>query len=115
MKKNINSKIQKYKTMLLFTLLVTFPKYVLAAAPAAGEHNWPWRTFLYSLASEFSGPLPTTLGVLGICACAISLFRGNSGEGTNKLIVLILAVSIALTAPTIMSWLSSDATTSLGN
>ena len=112
MKKNINSKIQKYKTMLLFTLLVTLPNYAFAAS---AEHNWPWRTFLKSLASEFSGPLPTSLGILGICGCAISLFRGNSGEGTNKFIILILAVSIALTAPTVMDWLSTDAATSLGN
>lgn len=100
-------KIEKLKTMLLFTLLVTLPNLVFASTTAT--RAWPWRAFLKSLVEEFSGPLPLSLGTLGICGCAISLFRGHGGEGTNKFIVLILVVSICLAAPTIMDWLASDA------
>ena len=40
MKKTINSKIQKYKTMLLFTLLVTLPNYAFAASRMLKQVDW---------------------------------------------------------------------------
>lgn len=98
---------QKIRTAALLALLVTIPNFAFAAT--AATRAWPWRAFLQSLVEEFSGALPLSLGTLGICGCAIALFRGHSGEGTNKFIVLILAVSVCLAAPTIMGWLASDA------
>lgn len=72
------------------------------------QHTWPWQKFLSSLAQELTGPLPKVLGALGIVGAAIALFAGNGGAGTQKFIMLIFAISIALFAPTFISWLSED-------
>ncbi|MDR3560572.1 MAG: TrbC/VirB2 family protein [Negativicutes bacterium] len=81
----------------------------IAEASVGGtSRTWPWDAFLKSLAQEFTGPLPTTLGILGIVGAAFSLLSGHAGDGTKKFIVIILVVSIALTAPTLMSWMTSD-------
>lgn len=70
--------------------------------------TWPWERFLGSLAEQLSGPLPRILGVLGIVGCAVALFAGNGGAGTQKFIMLIFAISIALFAPTFITWLNSS-------
>lgn len=70
--------------------------------------TWPWEKFLGSLAEQLSGPLPRILGVLGIVGCAVALFAGNGGAGTQKFIMLIFAISIALFAPTFITWLNDS-------
>ena len=74
-----------------------------------GEVTFPWTKFLNSLAKELTGPLPVTLGILGLAAAAIALFAGNGGAGTQKFIMLIFAVSICLFAPTFISYVSTSA------
>ena len=71
--------------------------------------TWPWMKFFNSLADQLTGPLPMTLGALGIAGAAIALFSGHAGGGTQKFIVLILAVSICLFAPNFMTYLQTSA------
>ena len=71
--------------------------------------TWPWMKFLNSLADQLTGPLPMTLGAMGIAGAAIALFSGHAGGGTQKFIVLILAVSICLFAPNFMTYLQTSA------
>lgn len=71
--------------------------------------TFPWTKFLDALAHELTGPLPMTLGILGLAAAAIALFAGNGGAGTQKFIMLIFAVSICLFAPTFISYVSTSA------
>lgn len=100
----------KWMTYLPYLMVVTFSILTSRVEASAGgtSRTWPWDAFLKSLAQELTGPLPTTLGILGIVGAAIALFSGRSGEGATKFIVIILAVSIALMAPTLMTWLTSD-------
>ncbi len=103
-------RINKWVTYLPYLMIVTFSIFTSSVEASAGgtARTWPWDAFLKSLAQELTGPLPTTLGILGIVGAAIALFSGRSGEGATKFIVIILAVSIALMAPTLMTWLTSD-------
>ncbi|WP_432718734.1 TrbC/VirB2 family protein [Pectinatus frisingensis] len=71
--------------------------------------TWPWMKFFNSLADQLTGPLPMTLGAMGIVGAAIALFSGHAGGGTQKFIVLILAVSICLFAPNFMTYLQTSA------
>lgn len=80
----------------------------LGGTTMSSSVTWPWERFLGSLAEQLSGPLPRILGVLGIVGAAVALFAGNGGAGTQKFIMLIFAISIALFAPTFISWLSSS-------
>ena len=74
-----------------------------------GDVNYPWTKMLNSLAKELTGPLPMTLGILGLAAAAIAMFTGNGGGGTHKFIMLIFAVSTCLFAPTFISWIKTSA------
>ncbi|EEX76783.1 hypothetical protein SELSPUOL_01890 [Selenomonas sputigena ATCC 35185] len=65
--------------------------------------------FFNSLAEQLTGPLPMVLGIMGIAGAAIALFSGHAGGGTQKFILLILAVSIALFAPNFMTAISESA------
>lgn len=71
--------------------------------------TWPWMKFFNSLADQLTGPLPMTLGAMWIAGAAIALFSGHAGGGTQKFIVLILAVSICLFAPNFMTYLQTSA------
>lgn len=71
--------------------------------------EWPWMKFLNSLADQVTGPLPMTLGALGIAGAAISLFAGHAGGGTQKFILLIFVISICLFAPNFMGFLQASA------
>lgn len=71
--------------------------------------EWPWMKFLNSLADQVTGPLPMTLGALGIAGAAISLFAGHAGGGTQKFIMLIFVISICLFAPNFMGFLQTSA------
>ena len=71
--------------------------------------QWPWEKFLGSLAEQLSGPLPRILGILGIVGAAVALFAGNGGAGTQKFIMLIFAISIALFAPSFIKYLNQSA------
>lgn len=74
-----------------------------------GDVNYPWTKMLNSLAKELTGPLPMTLGILGLAAAAIAMFTGNGGGGTQKFIMLIFAVSTCLFAPSFISWIKTSA------
>lgn len=126
--KNSWKKVNAKKASALATLTVMYPSVMTFAAKysgsgkidgdvwggkAAGEvRNWPWTNFLNSLMTELTGPLPLTLGIFGIIGAAIALFSGHGGDGAKKFIMLVFAISIALAAPTLMNYLSLDASTS---
>lgn len=120
--KQINTK----KVGVIATLTAIFPNVMSFAATYSGHgaitgagvwgnnaagtvRTWPWTNFLNSLMTELTGPLPLTLGIFGIIGAAVALFSGHGGEGAKKFIMLVFAISIALAAPTLMNFLSTDA------
>ena len=96
---NFKAKFQKKKAALYEAYLMKVAGLALfvAANPilsfaskdgiedTANVDQWPWTKFLNSLADQLTGPLPTTLGVLGLAAAAIAMFTGNHGAGTPYL------------------------------
>ena len=97
----------------VFTLLLSSASTKAFASTVTGDRvdgiTWPWMKFLNSLADQLTGALPMTLGAMGIAGAAIALFSGHAGGGTQKFIVLILAVSICLFAPNFMTYLQTSA------
>ena len=85
------------------------PILSFASKDTANVDQWPWTKFLNSLADQLTGPLPTTLGVLGLAAAAIAMFTGNHGAGTQKFIILIFAVSTCLFAPNFINIIKGSA------
>ena len=95
------------------TLLLSSAATKAFASTVSGDRvegiTWPWMKFFNSLADQLTGPLPMTLGAMGIAGAAMALFSGHAGGGTQKFIVLILAVSICLFAPNFMTYIQTSA------
>ena len=102
-----------YKVAGLSLFLSTSPIFTFASdvgiTDTADVDNWPWTKFLNSLADQLTGPLPTTLGVMGIAAAAIAMFAGHGGAGTQKFIMLVFAISICLFAPNFVEIITDSA------
>ena len=114
-KNRLFEKIRK-KTLeksIAVTLLLSSASTRAFASTVSGDRvegiTWPWMKFFNSLADQLTGPLPMTLGAMGIAGAAIALFSGHAGGGTQKFIVLILAVSICLFAPNFMTYIQTSA------
>ncbi len=115
MKNCVFERIRK-KTLeksIAFTLLLSSAATKAFASTVSGDRvdgiTWPWMKFFNSLADQLTGPLPMTLGAMGIAGAAMALFSGHAGGGTQKFIVLILAVSICLFAPNFMTYIQTSA------
>lgn len=74
-----------------------------------GSINWPWTGILNSLKSALTGDTAKILGTLGLVIAAIGLFMGNLGDGVKKLFIIMIAVCLAIWAPTLMNYLGESA------
>ena len=83
--------------------------YLAMTTKAYAARTWPWTGILNDIKDELTGPLPLTLGTLGIVVAAVGLFAGNAGDGMRKFLVIILAISVALFAPTFVEWIADSA------
>jgi type IV secretion system protein VirB2 len=106
-------KQNSFRAAVAMSILLSSISSTAFASTISGDRvsgiEWPWMKFLNSLADQVTGPLPMTLGALGIAGAAISLFAGHAGGGTQKFILLILVISICLFAPNFMTFLQSSA------
>ena len=103
-------KIKPYLPLLFLVVLIIALGTVEASSVVGGKtRTWPWDAFLKSVAMELTGPLPFVVGIIGVAVACFALIGGYShGAAMQKLFVIILAVSIALSAGTIMSWVTED-------
>lgn len=92
------------KQLAFFSIFSSLPYSIFAATA-----DWPWVIEWEAWKAEFTGPVPLTLGIIGISLAAISMFQGNAGEGTKKLFGIIFGVSIALYATEIVSAITGTA------
>lgn len=106
--------MKKIKPYLPLLILLVFMVFAVGSAEAtsaftATKRTWPWDAFLKSVAMELTGPLPFVIGIIGVAVACFALIGGYShGAAMQKMFVIILAVSIALSAGTIMEWITSD-------
>ena len=71
--------------------------------------DWPWTKLLNNIQAELTGPLPRTLGILGIVIAAVGLFTGNAGDGVRRILVIILSISMCIFAPTFVQMITDSA------
>ena len=123
MLKKMNAMYLKFTLMLTMCLMTAFPTVASAAQMSndllsrgdelsLGENSkveWPWTRILNSLAAELTGPLPLVLGLLGVSVAALALLFGNGGAGTQKALLLIGAVSVAMFTPTLVQYIYASA------
>ena len=108
-------KTVRYTSFALFgiTAFSIFNSNIAFAANAGDLNNiqWPWTGILKSLKTALTGDTAKILGTLGLVIAAIGLFMGNLGDGVKKLFIIMIAVCLAIWAPTLMDYLEISATT----
>lgn len=120
--KKIDAMYMKFTLMLTMCFMAAFPMVASAAQMdtallGRGDEldlggktvEWPWTRILNSLAAELTGPLPLVLGLLGVSVAALALLFGNGGAGTQKALLLIGAVSVAMFTPTLVQYIYASA------
>lgn len=81
----------------------------IAFAKEVTIDEWPWTGILKSLKTSLTGETAKILGTLGLVIAAIGLFMGNLGDGVKKIFIIMIAVCIAIWAPTLMDYLETSA------
>lgn len=104
-------KFSKMRLCRIFASAIAFCMTFLSVqlTYAADGFKWPWTGLLDQLVVELTGPLPRTLGVLGIVIAAVGLFTGNAGDGVRRILVIILAISMCIFAPTFVKLIADSA------
>ena len=74
----------------------------------ANVTDWPWTKFLRSLVTELTGPVPMFIGAIGILGAIGAMITGNFGASVQKLLAIIFGVSIALFAPSFISYIDGS-------
>ena len=79
------------------------------AAAGGGGATMPWEKFLDDIVNSLTGKTAKILATLGLIISAIGLFMGNLGDGIKKIFIILVAVSIAIWAPSIIGFVTSNA------
>lgn len=83
--------------------------YLFTASKVFAARTWPWTGILNDIKDELTGPLPLTLGALGLVIAAVGLFTGQASGFIKSFLMIILAISVALFAPTLVEWIADSA------
>lgn len=106
-------KTLKYTSFALFGITafsILNSNIAFAADVSLDNVKWPWTGILTSLKTSLTGDTAKILGTLGLIIAAIGLFMGNLGDGVKKLFIIMIAVCLAIWAPTLMDLLELSAT-----
>lgn len=76
-----------------------------AFASAAGGQALPWTGPLQKIMDSISGPVAKILGVIVIVIAGLGIAFGESGSGVRRLFQVVLGLSIAFTAASIVATL----------
>lgn len=105
-------KTVKYTSFALFGITafsILNSNIAFAADVSLDNVKWPWTGILNSLKTSLTGDTAKILGTLGLIIAAIGLFMGNLGDGVKKLFIIMIAVCLAIWAPTLMDLLELSA------
>lgn len=73
------------------------------ATAAGGQGAMPWSGPLEKIMHSISGPVAKVLGVIVIVIAGLGIAFGESGSGVRRLFQVVLGLSIAFTAASIVA------------
>lgn len=92
-----------------FASIISFidTQYIMASSGRLGSDGsqLPFMNFLIDLRDTLTGPIAKIVGVFAIIFAAFGLFSGNAGEGFKKILWVIIGISLAIWAPTLVSFI----------
>jgi type IV secretory pathway VirB2 component (pilin) len=89
--------IMKKLLLSLYTLLILMP-----SAYASETTSLPWEGPLQKILESLTGPVAKILGVIVIMIAGFGLAFGESSGGVRRLLQIVLGLSIAFTASTLV-------------
>lgn len=115
-----NAQMAYLKKVALLTILlssVSLPSFASSVGlsglkdvgSGVGSIDWPWTKFLYSLAEQFTGPIPLILGIFGMIGAGFALFTGQASGTVGTFIKVIFGVAACLFAPSFINYIMISA------
>ncbi len=95
----MNKKIQKLICWGIYTVLSFF---MLATKTYAAETGLPWEGTLDKILASLTGPVAKAVGVIAIVLAGFGIAFGESGGTMRKLFQIVLGLSIAFTASSLV-------------
>jgi type IV secretion system protein TrbC len=87
---------------LILQLYVFAVCYLLLMPSAYADTGLPWETPLQKILDSITGPVAKILGVLAIVVAGFGIAFGEAGSGMRRFFQVILGLSIAFTASTLI-------------
>lgn len=107
--------MRAFWSVFVLALVVT----VIMADPAfasSSSSELPWEEGITKLKDSLTGPMATGLGVIGIFTCgAILLWGGDLNGLFQKMVVLILVLSLVICANKILTYFYTASGATVGN
>jgi len=85
----------------LFYLSCVITTFLISNAYAT-ETGMPWETPLEKILNSLTGPVAKTLGVIAIVLAGFGIAFGEAGSGLRKIFQIVLGLSIAFTASSLI-------------
>ena len=100
------SKNRNFQKFVCLFFLAAFAQSAFALGFGGGL---PWETGLQRFAQSLCGPTARAVGVIAFAIAGISIAIGEVRGWIHNIMIVIIGISIALLAPTILSILSVSA------
>ena len=91
--------MQKLKKNLFYIFFITI---FLFSNAYATETGMPWEGPLEKILASLTGPVAKTLGVIAIVLAGLGIAFGEAGSGLRKIFQIVLGLSIAFTASSLL-------------
>lgn len=97
--------IQRLLAKISFWSLFAYVSIDTAFATATNAQAMPWEGPLQKIMESISGPVAKIIGVIVIVIAGLGIAFGESGSGVRRLFQVVLGLSIAFTAASIIATL----------
>lgn len=91
--------MQPLKKKLFYIFFITI---FLFSNAYATETGMPWEGPLEKILASLTGPVAKTLGVIAIVLAGLGIAFGEAGSGLRKIFQIVLGLSIAFTASSLL-------------
>jgi len=83
-------------------LVLGFLTFLLSLSASATSTGLPWESPLEKILASLTGPVAKILGVIAIVIAGFGIAFGEAGSGMRRVFQVVLGLSIAFTASTLI-------------
>lgn len=94
--------LNKCKSLLKSSLVTVLGTLALISSAYASSTGLPWEGPLQKILDSLTGPVAKILGVIAIVIAGFGIAFGEAGSGMRRIFQIVLGLSIAFTASTLV-------------